>query len=209
MRSDCLGRTRHTDSFVGPKLNPALYRARGRSISTVGPDGPIKGRLLSGGMPPCVPYGAGLRVSEVVALKVGDVDSKRMLLRVERGKGGKSLPSRKRGTVTLCCRRRCLNCCAPGGARGGGAACCCREAGCFQAAIRSSRCRPASSAALSALPPRPQGSTSTSRRTRCDIIPSARLFRVRLWKAQRSKRFMGYRYRGYRHYQRLLRKAMT
>ena len=34
-------------------------------------------------------YGAGLRVSEVVALKVGDVDSERMLLRIERGKGGK------------------------------------------------------------------------------------------------------------------------
>src|SRR5258705_8035025 len=34
-------------------------------------------------------YGAGLRASEVVALKVGDVDSDRMLLRVERGKGGK------------------------------------------------------------------------------------------------------------------------
>ena len=34
-------------------------------------------------------YGAGLRVSEVVALKVSDVDSKRMLLRVERGKGRK------------------------------------------------------------------------------------------------------------------------
>src|ERR1700739_1498540 len=33
--------------------------------------------------------GAGLRVSEVVALKVGDIDSKRMLLRVERGKGRK------------------------------------------------------------------------------------------------------------------------
>ena len=33
--------------------------------------------------------GAGLRVSEVVALKVGDIDSERMLLRVERGKGGK------------------------------------------------------------------------------------------------------------------------
>src|SRR5262249_6345083 len=168
MRSDCLGRTRHTDSFVGPKLNPALYRARGRSISTVGPDGPIKGRLLSGGMPPCVPYGAGLRVSEVVALKVGDVDSKRMLLRVERGKGGKSLPSRKRATVTLCCPRGASICCARGGARGDGAACCCREAGCFRAALRSSRCRPASSAVLSALPPRPQGSTSTSRRTRCD-----------------------------------------
>jgi integrase len=34
-------------------------------------------------------YGAGLRVSEVVALKVGDIDSERMLLRIERGKGGK------------------------------------------------------------------------------------------------------------------------
>lgn len=35
-----------------------------------------------------VAYGAGLRVSEVSALKVADVDSERMLLRVERGKGG-------------------------------------------------------------------------------------------------------------------------
>jgi len=33
--------------------------------------------------------GAGLRVSEVVALKVGDVDSERMLLRIEQGKGRK------------------------------------------------------------------------------------------------------------------------
>jgi len=35
-------------------------------------------------------YGAGLRVSEVLSLKVSDIDSKRMLLRIERGKGGKS-----------------------------------------------------------------------------------------------------------------------
>src|SRR5438309_6986928 len=34
-------------------------------------------------------YGAGLRVSEVVAVKVADIDSERMLLRVEQGKGGK------------------------------------------------------------------------------------------------------------------------
>jgi integrase/recombinase XerD len=34
-------------------------------------------------------YGAGLRVAEVVALKVGDVDSSRMMLRVEQGKGRK------------------------------------------------------------------------------------------------------------------------
>ena len=36
-----------------------------------------------------VAYGAGLRVAEVAALKVTDVDSDRMLLRVERGKGGR------------------------------------------------------------------------------------------------------------------------
>ena len=36
-----------------------------------------------------VAYGAGLRVAEVAALKVADVDSERMLLRVERGKGGR------------------------------------------------------------------------------------------------------------------------
>ncbi|HEX4892053.1 MAG TPA: tyrosine-type recombinase/integrase [Hyphomicrobiaceae bacterium] len=35
-----------------------------------------------------VAYGAGLRVSEVGMLKVRDVDSERMLLRVEKGKGG-------------------------------------------------------------------------------------------------------------------------
>ena len=34
-------------------------------------------------------YGAGLRVSEVVALKVSDVDSQRLLLRIEQGKGRK------------------------------------------------------------------------------------------------------------------------
>ena len=36
-----------------------------------------------------VAYGAGLRVSEVAALKISDIDSKRMLLRIERGKGGR------------------------------------------------------------------------------------------------------------------------
>jgi integrase len=34
-----------------------------------------------------VAYGAGLRVSEVVTLKVSDIDSERMMLRVEQGKG--------------------------------------------------------------------------------------------------------------------------
>jgi len=36
-----------------------------------------------------VAYGAGLRASEVVALKLGDIDSTRMTLRIEQGKGCK------------------------------------------------------------------------------------------------------------------------
>jgi integrase/recombinase XerD len=36
-----------------------------------------------------VAYGAGLRVSEVVSLKVFGIDSERMMLRVEQGKGRK------------------------------------------------------------------------------------------------------------------------
>lgn len=36
-----------------------------------------------------VAYGAGLRASEVVSLKVDDIDSQRMALRVEQGKGRK------------------------------------------------------------------------------------------------------------------------
>jgi hypothetical protein len=112
-------------------------------------------------------YGAGLRVSEVVALKVGDIDSERMLLRVEQGKGRKSLPSRKRGTATPCYRRSCSRCCAPGGGRAGAWACCCRGAGCFPAAIPSSRSRPASSIAPSTLRPKPPASRNECRRTRC------------------------------------------
>jgi integrase/recombinase XerD len=36
-----------------------------------------------------VAYGAGLRAAEVTSLKVGDIDSKRMVIRVEQGKGRK------------------------------------------------------------------------------------------------------------------------
>jgi integrase/recombinase XerD len=36
-----------------------------------------------------VAYGCGLRISEIVHLKIGDIDSARMLIRVEQGKGRK------------------------------------------------------------------------------------------------------------------------
>src|SRR5262249_43144927 len=35
-------------------------------------------------------YAAGLRVSEVVLLKIADIDSQRMVIRVEHGRGGKA-----------------------------------------------------------------------------------------------------------------------
>src|SRR6201997_226063 len=77
-----------------------------------------------------IAYGAGLRGGEVVMLRVGDVDSKRMLIRVELGKGRKSLPSRKRGIGMPCCRRSFSRCSAHGGCSAG------REAGCFRVRTR-------------------------------------------------------------------------
>ena len=47
-------------------------------------------------------YGAGLRAAALSMLKIADVDSERMLLRVERGKTG-----------TPCCRKTCS--CVSGG----------------------------------------------------------------------------------------------
>src|SRR6516165_8373187 len=58
-------------------------------------------------------YATGLRSSEVVSLKLTDIDSHRMVIRIEQGK---SLPSRKRGARRIAtsfshptCSRYCVN----------------------------------------------------------------------------------------------------
>src|SRR5271168_4618580 len=105
------------------------------------------------------PWGAGLRVSEVVALKVGDVDSERMLLRVEQGKGRKDrqamLSPQLLGLLRAWWREgRRLGVLLPRGWL-------------FPGRNPVERSRPASSTALSMPLPRPPGSRSGCRRTRC------------------------------------------
>lgn len=112
-----------------------------------------------------VAYGAGLRAAEVVALKVGDIDSERMAIRVEQGKGA--------GTATRCCRRPCSHCCGPGGARPRRGAGCCPGGGCSRGRTRSIRCRPASSIAPAIVRRRTPGSPSASRCIPCVIIRGA------------------------------------
>ena len=74
-------------------------------------------------------YATGLRASEVVALKVADIDSERMTLRVEQG--------RARRTATPCSRRCCSNACACGGVWHAPREKCQMVAGCSQVSIPS------------------------------------------------------------------------
>jgi integrase/recombinase XerD len=101
-------------------------------------------------------YGAGLRVSEVAALKVSDIDSERMLLRIEQGKGRKDRHAMLSPV--------CLNFCATGGALRG------QRLGCSQAAIRSNPCRRASSTGPAMRQRTWRRSPSACPRTRCGIV---------------------------------------
>ena len=52
-----------------------------------------------------VAYGGQLRASEVTHLKVGDIDSDRMLIRVDQGKGGKDRPVKHHSQPLAAARR--------------------------------------------------------------------------------------------------------
>ena len=84
-----------------------------------------------------------------------------------RARAARACPRESGGPPRHAVAAAARSCCAPGGGRAGAWAFCCRGAGCFRAAIRSSRSRPASSTAPSMLLPRPPGSRSECRRTRC------------------------------------------
>jgi integrase/recombinase XerD len=90
-------------------------------------------------------YATGLRASEVVSLKLTDIDSDRMVIRVEQGK---SLPSRKRGarrTAMSFSRPTFLSSCANGGAsRARSDGCLPVSPGCFLATAGSIRVRASS-----------------------------------------------------------------
>src|SRR5271168_290569 len=100
-------------------------------------------------------YAAGLRVSEVVALKVSDIDSERLLLRIEQGKGRKDRYAMLSPKLLELLRdwRQIA-----------------RPLGCFRAAIRCSRSRRASSTGPAMRRPSWRRSESASPRTPCDIV---------------------------------------
>ncbi|MBI2802979.1 MAG: tyrosine-type recombinase/integrase [Gammaproteobacteria bacterium] len=66
-----------------PRILPVVLNA-GEVEQIIAAAGSLKFRAALS-----VAYGAGLRASEVVHLKVTDIDSQRMVIRVEQGKGGR------------------------------------------------------------------------------------------------------------------------
>ena len=104
-------------------------------------------------------YGAGLRVSEVATLKVDDIDSTRMLIRVEQGKGRKD-----RNAMLSPSYSRCCGC---GGRKANDAASCCRMAGCSLDAVTAIRSQLGRSTARSTRRPKRLASGNGCRPIRC------------------------------------------
>ena len=106
-----------------------------------------------------VAYGAGLRVSEVVGLRTADIDSTRMLIRVEQGKGRKDRNAMLSPQLLELLRQWWRE-----GRRRGVML---PRVGCSPARTAWSRCRRASSAAPSTRRRRWPASRSASRPIRC------------------------------------------
>jgi integrase len=62
---------------------PTRASAPARRLATIPGIGALNATALT------TAYAAGLRVSEVTGLRVADIDSGRMMIRIEHGKGGK------------------------------------------------------------------------------------------------------------------------
>lgn len=110
-----------------------------------------------------IAYGAGLRASEVIALKVGDIDSQRMTLRVEQGKGRKD----RYAMLSPVLLERLRSWWRVGHAPGQDS---CAAGGCFPVRIPWIRSPPGSSTAPSMPPPARRGSTSACRCTPCATV---------------------------------------
>jgi integrase/recombinase XerD len=104
-------------------------------------------------------YGAGLRVSEVASLKVDDIDSTRMLIRVEQGKGRKDRNAMLSPQLLALLRLWWK--------KASGALSCCLMAGCSRDAVPPIRSQPARSIARSMRQQKQPGSGSASRPIRC------------------------------------------
>ena len=73
----------HFPRMKVPRTLPVVLSA-GEAMQFFGAVGILKHRAIL-----MLCYGSGLRISEAVSLKVGDIDSKRMLVAVRQGKGSK------------------------------------------------------------------------------------------------------------------------
>jgi integrase len=104
-------------------------------------------------------YAAGLRVSEVVRLRLQDIDAERMSLRVEQGKGAR--------IATRSSRPACWRSCGPTGASAG------RPCGCSRPGTASGRWTPQRPRSSTMRPRDGPGSRSGAVSTRC-ATPSPR-----------------------------------